>query len=417
MATATRTYLPTDWKVFTYQPTPGVFRLDFSKWDDGNDWGSPTAGGMAEITGKIAEIVLQDGNRADDGFTFEIQPATASVTLIYETFSKSTMAEFYNGKRIVIALANPSTSGGIFGSYGRNTIFFEGFITNSSIELDPESQITTVQFTATDFLSIKLNTIVTQIRSSIALKGDSIGSAEWRIPLQQAFPYTDSYWYISLEGTLSNANDFSNTPKTVSVGEILRDYCVSNMAYSVNSWSYGSISSGIWTRRTRLITLNSAGSSAYDFPEDRITAIQLGNDAVNNPNGFSFTNFDNSTYQIGAIDGNSLSGNVAANLTVDLMNTQAMQDIVNKFREYRSAFRPINVTVEIARTYQPITYTNTSGGEFLRPDNMVSNGTVARFDLTSFGYTLDETKSIIIGQTHTITPDTWLCDYQLMKGI
>lgn len=420
MATTSKTYLPTDWKIWTYAPEPGVFRWDFSQWDDGSDWGATGDGSMAEVTGKIAEIVIEDGHRAEDGFTFELQPANATVSLVYDTFDKDVLKEFYNGKRVVITFANPSTSGGVFGSYGKNTVMFEGFITSSSVSLDPISQITTVDFSATDFVSMKLNTPVNEIRNTAVTKYAQILASSWYTAenTAQTNIYTDSQWGINLVPLGSfNPAPFSNVSQPSTIGQILKDFSISYLAYAYSAWNYSTIGSGYWRRSTTLKTLDVLGTSTFDVDADRITAVTLGNDATNNPNSFTFNNFDGTAYQFGTAIENSLSGNVNINLTVDFTSTTSMQDIVDKFITYRSRFRPITVDVEIARTYQPLGYTNTSGGEFLVPDNVLRNGSVGRFDLTSYGYTLDETKSLVIGQTHTINADTWICTYELMKGL
>lgn len=427
MATRSRTYKTTDWKVWTYQPTPGVFRLDFSKWDDGSDWGLPTAGGMAEVTGKISEITINDGSRPSNGVDYSINPATAQIQLEYLTFDKSVMAEFYSGKRIAITLKHEETTYGEMIPYGRNTLFFEGVITDSSISVDPVSNISIVDIEAVDLLSVFSNLQLAVNKSFSSDKGVCISNAIADAQVA-ASPSNQDFMFIAYATTLDElASSFGTTGnETKTIGEWLTDFSISSVSPIINRWSFYSTSYGTpyYTRGFYCRTVTTAGTALYDIPKTMITGVVLGEDAPKKPNTFTISNTTGVIYQTGTSINNSMNGVNSTELTTDIPNSTQAQAIVNKINQYKSAFRPIQVSVIQARNNQTITFTDTYQTDsstlpkmYLYPTNYLPNGKVGRFDLTSYGYTLDETKSFIVGQTHTLTPDTWVTTYELLKGI
>jgi hypothetical protein len=67
--------------------------------------------------------------------------------------------------------------------------------------------------------------------------------------------------------------------------------------------------------------------------------------------------------------------------------------------------------------YQSITFDTAqaqSGGQYYFPTNWYANGTDLDIYMSYFGNVHYYSK--IVGQSHEITPDSWLTTYQLLKG-
>ena len=166
MATTTRTYKTSDWKIWTYVPVAGKFRLDFSTLD-GSDVLSSTIGSMGQITDPITSIEISDGGQLSNGSLLPATPSTAVISFELLNFTKNSVKEYYNGKRIIIT--QPSTQTNI--DYGTNAVMFEGIITDCQVNLDTQSNIAIVTISCDSLWTALLNQQQAITKNTTDLKG------------------------------------------------------------------------------------------------------------------------------------------------------------------------------------------------------------------------------------------------------
>ena len=91
MTTTSRTYLPTDWQVWTYAPVAGKFRLDFSALDGADVLGGATdTGSVQAFPLRISSIQLDDGQRPDQSVFSQFTAGTMSLSAQLLTWDETT---------------------------------------------------------------------------------------------------------------------------------------------------------------------------------------------------------------------------------------------------------------------------------------------------------------------------------------
>ena len=411
MASTTRTYLASDWQVWTYKPVAGNFRLDFSALNGTDVLGAVgDVGGMAVLDLNIAGINIQDGERPNQSVFGIVSPGTATITATYYGWSNDLVKELYPGKSIAITLKNQSAHD--VDVYGRNSVFFEGTISSSNYSVDPINEVTAFNIECEDILSNALNQSVEVIRSTSATKSSSIFAAIDGNP-QLFAPHLNISPDIDL-----TANFESNTTESRSLGTWLEDFIQTYVAIPINRWQINL--SDELEREVLLQALHTQPTSGTQITGSDITNIVLATDGADIPTSFNLSN-STLSYNYAPTINSVLTLPLNYTATLDVNGSTQIQQVATRISSYTSELSPVEITVKTATTYQDITFDSThphAHGIKYWPTTWYANGTdidiyvdfFATAGITPHYYTK------IVGQSHEITPDYWHTTYQLLKG-
>lgn len=408
MASTSRTYLSSDWKVWTYSPVSGAFRLDFSLLD-GSDTLSATNGSMSVLDLDISAITIQDGERPLQSVFGQVSPATATITASLRGWSPSTVEELYLGKPLAITLKNESAID--VDVYGRNSVFFLGVISSSTFNVDPINEITTFNIQAEDIFTSALNQSFEVNRSTTATKSSSLFTA-----ISNNSQLLDSHLVITPDIDLT-ANYESNSTESRALGAWLDDFISTYVAIPESQYSLNG------TDLERVITLRalySKPTSGIQITDEQVLAVTMANDGGDIPTSF---NLYNSTVTYNSVTdlANILTLPVNYTTSLDVNGATQLQNVATKISSYTAELNPVEITLNSALPYQPITFEDTqtqSAGQYYYPNSWYANGTALDIYLDYFsnGVTTPHYYATIVSQSQEITPDYWNTTYQLMKG-
>lgn len=409
-----RTYLATDWKLWTYQPQPGSFVLDFSQLN-GTDVLGNGSDGLAVTSYDVAGVSISEGGDMTDGVIHSLTPSTATITVNVKDFTTSMMNEFYVGTSVLLALTNPS---GYFNSY---TWMFYGRIDSAAVSVIPGEDYSTITISASAFSANQLNTDIGITKDETTAKSTLISNA-----------------FTATTGSLlpldTSAYNFKGTAReSKSTGEWLTDLALCDFmqmrdtpyAYYVNqqtpsdptTWQVS------WVSGLRMAITKNIGTSAGTLDDTMISDVQFDWSGAGSPTGVNLTNYTDSSivYQYGSTQ-SSAGGAVSYSATVDVKNLTQMTAIGTQLLAMVKAFKPIVVTVDTATNNQTLNYKNvTALGSYdptvdinAYPENLYQIGDTVTIDLPDFG--VEAENMIVIGRNIEVTPDNWTTTYTLWKG-
>jgi len=239
MATKSRTYLPTDWQLWTYTPVAGKFRLDFSVLDGADVLGGVSDTGTIQVLDiAINSISLEDGQRPDQSIFSSFQPGTMALSAQLLEWDNNLVQELYNGKQVFLTLKNEATNSEP--TFGKNTIFFIGNIENLEIDVDPINQVTNLVISANDISSSVMNLPLSFTKTNIGKNTDIQGA----FSLAQARGFINSYLSLGIYSGL--ASSYETTGTIVSAfSDIMDDFISSEVA--IYAPFYQQIYSGSYT--------------------------------------------------------------------------------------------------------------------------------------------------------------------------
>jgi hypothetical protein len=407
MATTSRTYLASDWQVWTYEPVAGKFRLDFSALNGSDVLGAVgDVGSMAVLDIKIGEINMQDGERPNQSVFGVVSPGTVDIMATIDGWDKAMIQELYPGKSLAVTLKNQATVD--MNPYGRNTIYFLGIISSSTFTVDPINQFTTFNIQGLDVLGVGLNQSFAVDRSTTATKSSSLNAG-----LNANSTLFPSDLIITTNGDMTV--NFSTASTAInSLGYWLNDWVQSLVGIPTTYYEYGP------NKRLYLNPLHTQPTSGVAITGDVITNLVIETDGADIPTSFNLTN-DIVNYNSGTIDANILTVPTQYTETIDVNGSGQLSQIVDRIKTYVPKLSPTEITVTTATTYQPITFDNTqaqSGGQYYYPNNWWANGTDINvyLDFLATGGVTPNYYTKIVAQIHNITPDLWQTTYQLLKG-
>jgi hypothetical protein len=410
MATTSRTYLASDWQVWTYEPVAGKFRLDFSALNGSDVLGAVgDVGSMAVLDIKIGEINMQDGERPNQSVFGIVSPGTVNIMATIDGWDKTMIQELYPGKSLAVTLKNQATVD--VDVYGRNSVYFMGVINSSTFTVDPINQFTTFNIQGLDILGAALNQSFAVDKSTSATKSSSLNAG-----LTANSTLFDSHLQISTNGDLTV--NFSTASTAInSLGYWLDDWIKSLLGIPATYWQY---SGGNLSKVVSLNALHTQPTSGVTITGDVITNLVIETDGADIPTSFNLTN-DIVNYNSGTIDANILTVPTQYTETIDVNGSGQLSQIVDRIKTYVPKLSPTEITVTTATTYRPITFDNTqaqSGGQYYYPNNWWANGTDINvyLDFLATGGVTPNYYTKIVAQSHTITPDLWQTTYQLLKG-
>lgn len=404
MATKSRTYLPTDWTLWAYTPVSGKFRLDFSALNGADVLGGATdTGSVQAFPLRIGSIQLDDGQRPDQSVFSQFSPGTMALSAQLLSWSDTTVKELYNGKQVFLTLKNEATNSEA--TFGKNTIFFMGVIDSLDIQVDPINSITNLTITATDISSTVMNLPLTFAKTNI---GKDIDIAQAFTDAKTA-NLINPYLFLTLAGMTST---YENTGSIVaSFGEIMQDFLASDVAiytpYYLQSYS------GTYDLRRQMSasTVATTSTSGELIPESLTSNISITQDGGNVPQSFDLSN-STSNYKSGTSWASASSNPVVYTSTIDVP-TSFLPTIANKILSYTQKIQTTEVTVRSAQSLQPIVFDNNEG-DYIWPVYFWRNGQAVK---TTPTYTGGTYYHLVVGTSHSITPDDWQTTYQLLKGL
>jgi hypothetical protein len=410
MATTSRTYLASDWQVWTYEPVAGKFRLDFSALNGSDVLGAVgDVGGMAVLDMDISYIGLQDGERPNQSVFGIISPGTATITASVTGWDKALVQELYPGKSLAITLKNQATID--IDVYKRNSVYFLGVIAGSTFTVDPINLVTTFNIEGLDVLGMALNQSMEVSRSTTATKSSSLNTA-----LTANSNLFDSHLEIITNGDLT-VNYETTTTEIRSLGAWLEDWIQTLLGIPATYYAY---QLGNLKRVVSLNPLEVQPTSGATITGDVVTNLTMETDGADVPTSFNLSN-STLSYSFGTSEANILSLPTQYTATLDVNGAGQLSQISDRIRTYIPRLSPTEITVTTATTYQPIIFDNAqvgNGGQYYYPTNFWRNGTDVNVYLSflATGGVTPNYYTKIVGQSHEITPDLWQTTYQLLKG-
>lgn len=406
MANKTRTYNSSDWSIWSYKPESGSFILDFSQLNGTAVLGT-TGGGLAQDTGLITSFTLQEGSPVESSILPVYSPTTLTVSLKKENFTVADMLTYQVGADIVLTLKNEETVPGSI--YGLNTPFFFGKIRQVNVDVTSDADFSTMTIEASRKFQDDLNVLLTVYKVTGNAKLGDISTAA---ALQGCFEMSPQ---VSQNYTWA-----STVTETKSYGDFVADFNLCEMLIPRDfSFPQTYVDSGgvrTWTFYPYLSLVDSTNlnTPALTLTDSDVVNIEFGWSGYEAPTAVTLENYTTpaTVYQSGTNTQNSSGSAGSYTATVDVRNITEMTTIGQRALAMNKSFRPVTVTQEYARTYQNITFTDSSS-TWMLPSNLVRVGDEIRVNSTTFA---SNTVNKVVGRTIEVTPDNWLVSYNLWKG-
>ena len=405
-------YKSEDWQLWTYQPQPGSFVLDFSQLN-GPDVLGDGSDGLAVSQYGVAEVSIISGGDMEFGVIHSLIPTTATITVNVKDFTADVINDFFVGTAVLLTVNNPT---GFANSY---TNMFAGIIESANVSVIPGADFSTITISAESVSANVLNTDVGLTKDETTEKASLISSAANAIGT-----------YLTLDASAYNFKGTARESKTL--GDWLTDLALCDFMQMRDTptpqilYNNPFIDPSEWVMtfsdRVQLAITKSSGTSVGTLDQTAITDLELGWSGAGSPTGVTLTNYTDNTivYQYGST-GSGAGGSVTYTATVDVKNLTQMTQIGQQLLAMVKAFRPIRVTTITARTYQEVEYQNTPVFGFpdpatipLYPVNFYQIGDTVTIDLPDFG--IDNVDMIVVGRNIEVTPDDWTTSYTLWKG-
>jgi hypothetical protein len=409
----TRIYKSSDWQVYTYQPEPGSFVLDFSQLN-GPDVLGTSGGGVVAVQYEIGNISIVQGGSVDSGVIHQIQPSLMSVEFIVKDFNTDVINDFYVGTTVTADVFN-----GNFTATER-TPMFSGVIESVQVKVIPGEDFSIISLECVSYSRNVLNATLGITKNETTLKGELIETA--LVANNLTIDLID-YSNYQFKGTARESK---------SVGEWITDITLCDFSqFTDHPTPVGLITGASYSDLIvfvnpypRVEIKKNVGVSAGTLDENIIFDLNLDWSGVDSPTVVTLTNYTDSSivYQYGSTQEGSGGAN-AYSATVDVKNLNQMIEIGDQLLSMTKSFRPVVVSTITATENQEITFkdsliTNLGGGPAYDipwfPENIYQVGETVEIDLPDYG--IDQQKMIIVGRTMEITPDNWTTTYNLWKG-
>jgi hypothetical protein len=423
MTIYSRTYKTTDWKVWIYTPVSGKFRLDFSALD-GFDVLSSTEGSLQEVALPIEQITITEGSPLNLNAITDLVPATASISLRTQGFTKSTMLEYYVGKKIAITVANADTAV-THSVFGQATPMFIGYITDANLSFNPYDTFQTINIQAQDSLQYVLNTpMAVTYGTSLALSSYVEDS---HAALGGLNIYPEECTNYTSNGIMSSIGLYVPPvagTETQTIGAWYQELYKQAAGYYIGFPTFSYRQSGSNYTFVREVNSYSYGATAnYDpviIASNKVMDVQFSNTNSTKPTSFNLTNNQGSVYSYGPQSSATLS-----NLSVwsDQMNCSVtdLGVIAQRVAAMSNYYALAEMTVSTAINNQTITYDSarpkTSGAIYalFYPTSYAQMGWQVQIDLSAYGFSSTESTAMVVGQEITVTPDNWITKYTLLR--
>ena len=195
MPNRTQTYLTSDWKIWTYQPTSTGFVLNVSKLDGPDVLGNSGTefGTLQPLDCLITNLTINEGTSIDIFSVPSVSPPTLTATFIVDSFTNNELRNYYVGKRVFITHKNAQTF--VDAAWGTNSVYFEGVIQDIQVACLPGEQFTSVTISAVSGHQNVFNTQVTITKDVAVNKGDLLDLYASPNPYYQiSYGFSPYYW-------------------------------------------------------------------------------------------------------------------------------------------------------------------------------------------------------------------------------
>jgi hypothetical protein len=407
-------YKSSDWKLWTYQPQPGSFVLDFSQLNGPDVLGNSTDG-LAVSSYEVSELTISSGGTMDFGVIHSMNPEIAQIVVNVRNFTTDVINDFYVGTKIAISVDNPS---GFANPY---TYFFSGVIDSAVVDVLPGQDFSTINISARSYSSLQLNTDIALTKNETDTKGFLISNA-----------VANAGSFVSIE--FSPLNFKGTARESKSLGEWLTDLALCGFMqmrdtvrpYFVQQPNISDPTTWTieWSDWIEMFIAKETSIFAYTetLTGNEITGLQLDWSGAGSPTGVTLTNYTDSeiVYQYGSTTADA-GGAVSYNATVDVKNLTQMTAIGQQLLAMNKAFQPIQITTTTAVNNQEIDWKiiDVSGvGSFiptpLYPQKIYNIGETIFIDMPEYG--VNEVPLLITGREINVDPDNWTTTYTLWKG-
>jgi hypothetical protein len=412
MATESKLYKSEDWKLWTYQPQPGSFVLDFSQLD-GSDVLGNGSDGLAVSQYDVAEVNITSGGEVDSGVIHPISPTIANITVNVKDFTTEVMNDFYVGTGIFLSVDSPTPFANPY------AYMFYGVIDSANVSVIPGEDYSTITIQARSYSSLQLNSDVGLTKNESTVKSTLISTAAATLGN-----------FVDLD---TSAYNFKGTAReSKSLGDWLTDLALCDFMqmrdtyFPVYVYQYDFADPSTWfvawQANMRFRITKNTSTSVGTLGANEITDVQLDWSGAGSPTGVTLTNYTDSeiVYEYGSTTAGA-GGSVSFSSTVDVKDLTQMTEIGQQLLAMNKAFKPIQITTTTATNNQSLVWKDVSllstfGGVtfFYSPDKLYDIGDTITIDLPEFG--VDEVDMIITGREINVDPDNWTTTYTLWKG-
>jgi hypothetical protein len=195
------------------------------------------------------------------------------------------------------------------------------------------------------------------------------------------------------------------------VGELLQDFIASDVAIYTPYYNQTYSAGYSLSRQMTAATVSTTFTDGELIPESITSNIAIGQDGGNVPQSFDLSN-STGNYKSGVSWASALSNPLVYSSTIDVP-TAFLSTIAAKILSYTQKIQPVELTVRSAQQFQTIVFDNDEG-DYIWPLYFWRNGQRVK---TTPTYTGGTNYHIVVGTSHSITPDTWMTTYQLLKGL
>jgi hypothetical protein len=409
----TKIYNSSDWQIFSYQPEPGSFVLDFSQLN-GPDVLGNGSDGLALADYEIGGISISEGADVDYGVIHNLQVSSMQVTFIVRDFTIDDINDFFVGTRIFARVNNGN------GTLSPYSDMFDGIIDSVQVDVLPGEDFSTINVSAMSHATNVLNADLGITKNETDLKS---------VLVNNALAASNITFYVA---DPSDYNFKGTARESKTVGEWATDLALCDFMQMRDTVRPITVSTGTLETAVvstfyspQLFRLKTNGTSAGTLDETNISSVTLDWSGQGSPTGVTLTNYTDSAtiYQYGSSQSGA-GGSVSYSATVDVKNLAQMTAIGQELLKMTKAFRPISVTATIANEYQELDFKDVNlprldlPGEYFNvpyyPENLYFLGDTITIDLPAQG--VDNLKMIVVGRTLEITPDNWTTTYNLWKG-
>lgn len=414
MADVTKTYLTSDWKIWTYQPTSTAFVLNVSKLNGADVLGNTgtETGTLKVLDCSISNLTITEGTNVDLFSVPSVSPPRLNATFIVDSFTNNQLRNYYINKRIYVTHKNAQTFEDAY--WGTNSVYFEGVIEDVQVECLPGEQFTSVSIIAVSGHQNVFNTQVTITKDVAVNKGELLRLYASPNPYYRV-SYSQSPYYFA-----------NNDTETKTVGDWIADQLACEL--TVPFWFTGvtgTNNAGLVFYGTSLIipsSISTPAAASVTLDESTIRSYTAEFQGASSATTLDLSLLSNSstTYKYTSPSTTSnVQSSYSANL--DVANLNELTNIGQRMLQFESSYSPSKVTCINSTNNQEITFkevvyningTNTS--YWLYPTDRVLPGEKIKIDLSNFGFDIQE--MFVSYKTTEITPDTWTTTYDLWKG-
>ena len=398
-------YKASDWNVYLYTTAAGSFVLDTSVLNGPDILGSSTGSNVKQTSIKVADIIINNGSEISQGVFLNATPSTMQLTVEKLNATANDLNTYYPGRAIYVTLNNnftnttgyPLTEAGVPNPV-TETLMFTGYILDSSMNYDPNSDIATISIAATSHSTNLLNTVRSITKTiggnkGLTIFGSTVGSYNWGVNATVSATNGELYTDFNLgDMYIPSFSCGDDVVVDTGLGTVIH---TTTLEYYLTNWS------------------NTVSTAAYSYTDADISNVQIGISGAEHPTNAKLTNtsIPAQVIEIGETD-TSQTAKFIYQGSVDVQNTTELTAIANKMLSMTKKIAPISVTIPLAYTYQATPFK--SGIDGHKFSKLAAIGETVSISSTKLD--ISNQLMLVTGRTIEVTPDLFSVTYNLWKG-